>query len=535
MPIRLLAVAVVLSCVSPTWATDVTARQTDWSDGPGTEGPVPDWGARFDSEAGVSWRAIPGRLALASAAVSSPVRVELPGEASGAIKIFASDIDLDGDTDVLGTMYFGNQLVLFVNDGQRPPSWNRQIIDGSFNEALAVAVADLDGDGLPDILGGSDSGAEAAWWRNLGGSPPQWSRQTIDADVPGAHDVAGADLDADGDVDVVGVSYEDDEILWWRNDGGTPITWRRFVIASGFNYPTKVSIADVDLDGDLDLFGVAWLGRQVAWWRNDGGSPISWTREIIEENFIGAHWVHAADVNDDGWVDVIGAAMDLSQIAWWENGGAGPSSWQKHLVTSSLRGAVSAVAGDLDGDGDLDIAGAGWNASGRMAWFENLDGQGTEWQLRSIDGGFDQASSVHIADVDGNGALDVLGSSWGLNRYAWWRVSGFVDEGTLTSSILDTGGTLDWVDCGWVGDEPESTMLRVEARSANDPRQMGPWVPVAPGPGCHGLLSGARYLQYRVLLDSAGDVNSPTVDEIRFSWEPRVLPAPRRGAGRVTP
>jgi hypothetical protein len=94
-----------------------------------------------------------------------------------------------------------------------------------------------------------------------------------------------------------------------------------------------------------------------------------------------------------------------------------------------------------------------------------------------------------------------------------------------------TARQTDWSD----GPGTEGPVLDWEARSAHDPRQMGPWVPVAPGPGCPGLLSGARYLQYRVLLDSASDVISPTVDEIRFSWEPRVLPAPRRGAGRVTP
>jgi hypothetical protein len=59
-----------------------------------------------------------------------------------------------------------------------------------------------------------------------------------------------------------------------------------------------------------------------------------------------------------------------------------------------------------------------------------------------------------------------------------------------------TARQTDWSD----GPGAEGPVLDWEARSAHDPRQMGPWVPVAPGPGCPGLLSGARYLQYRVLL-----------------------------------
>jgi len=531
----LLAVVLCPISVSLASATEITATQTDWSGGPGIDGPQVEWGERFADIDRVSWMAIPGQVALASTAVANPVRAPFPGEGAGAIKIHAADIDLDGDTDVLGATYYGNELVLFINDGQRPPSWQRQVVDGDFIEALAIAVVDIDGDGLPDIIGGSDAGAEVVWWRNLGGSPPQWSRFTVDADVPGAHDVAGADLDGDGDMDIVGVSYETDKVLWWRNDGATPVTWEPFVIASDFDYPTKVDLADIDHDGDLDLFGVAWLGQEVAWWRNEGGDPIAWTSVVIEENFNGGHWVDAVDVDHDGWVDVVGAAMDLREIAWWRNDGAEPRSWHKQIVTSSFSGAVSTDAGDLDGDGDLDIAGAGWSSSGRVAWFENIDGNGLTWQLRSVDRGFDQSSSVNVADVDDDGALDLLGSSWGINQFAWWCVGEFVGQGWLTSSILDTGGTIEWVGCEWEYKEPESTMLTVEARSSNNHQDMGPWVSIAPGPGCPGLNGGARYLQYRASLGSATPDASPILDEISFTWLPRLSPAPRQSTGRVSP
>ena len=57
-----------------------------------------------------------------------------------AIKVYAADIDLDGDTDVLGSAYYGNELILLVNDGGSPPSWERRVVDGGFVEALAVSV-----------------------------------------------------------------------------------------------------------------------------------------------------------------------------------------------------------------------------------------------------------------------------------------------------------------------------------------------------------------------------------------------------------
>ncbi len=521
--------------VSAAAAGEVTATQNDWSDGPGVAIPVSEWGAGFESADDVAWRAIRGQLALATSPAPSPDRVTFPGDADGAIKVYAADIDLDGDTDVLGNSYYGNELLLFVNDGDSPPSWERHVIDDDLVEALAVSVVDLDGDGLPDILGGSAAGAEVAWWRNLGGSPPAWSRSTIDDGVPGAHDVAGADLDGDGDVDVISVSFEDDEIMWWRNDGSAGTAWQRFTVASNFDYPTKVAIADVDHDGDLDVFAVAWHDRQIAWWRNGGGDPIEWTGETIGEGFAGAHWVHAGDIDDDGWIDVVGAAMDLGQVAWWRNDGAGQTSWQKTVITRSLPGAVSAVAGDLDGDGDLDVAGAGWSASGHMAWFENVDGQGATWEFRSIDRSFAQSSSVHVADVDGNGSLDMLGSSWELGALGWWRVGDFAEHGSLTSSILDCGEPVEWISCDWRAEEPGSTVMRIEARASRDRDLMGTWVPIESGEGCQGLTDGARYLQYRVLFDSTSAAASPILEEISFTWEPKALPAPRIPRGRVAP
>lgn len=535
MLIRLLAVLSVLGCASIGWADEVTSVQDDWSGGPGNPGPVTEWGAVFSDAEGVAWGSIPGQLALATTPTQDPIRAALPDTALGAIKIYAADVDLDGDTDVLGCTHYGDQLLLFVNDGGVPPVWERWVIDDAFAEALAVAVDDLDGDGLPDILGGSAAGAEVVWWRNLGGSPPQWERHSIDGEVPGAHDVAAADLDGDGDRDVIAVSFEDDMILWWRNDGGSPISWDRMVIDSGFDYPTKVAIADVDHDGDLDLFSVAWHSRQIAWWRNEGGEPIAWTEQVIAESFVGAHWVDAADVDGDGWVDVVGAAMNLAQVAWWRNDGAGQTSWEKTTVTSSLSGAVSAVAGDLDGDGDLDIGGAGWSTAGGMAWFENVDGLGTMWEREIVDSAFGPSSSVHIADVDGNGSLDLLGSAWDHNEFAWWRVGNFVEEGWLVSSILDAGRPAEWMACGWRASEPDATVLTVDARTSNNPEKMGEWLAIGPGAGCPGLPEDGRYLQYRVWVDSTDPTASPILDEISFSWQPKTAPAPRSAGGRVSP
>jgi hypothetical protein len=60
-----------------------------------------------------------------------PEAVERPRDATlnGAISIYTSDVDLDGDTDVVGLAYFGNQVVLWLNDGRDRVQWTEQLND----------------------------------------------------------------------------------------------------------------------------------------------------------------------------------------------------------------------------------------------------------------------------------------------------------------------------------------------------------------------------------------------------------------------
>ncbi len=516
-------------------AADRLEIQTDWSAGGGVPGPVATWSDSFESSDGVAWRTFGGRLVLSSSPIPEPVGHLFGDDLDGAIKVYAADVDLDGDSDVLGISYWDDRVELFLNDGARPPGWTRQTIEGGFERALAVSVADIDGDGLPDVIAGSDVGGEVAWWHNGGGTPITWTRHDVDTHVPGAHDVLGTDLDGDGDQDIVGVSYEDDLVLWWRNDGGEPTQWTRLVIATAFDYPTKVDTGDMDGDGDLDVVSVAWLGESLAWWSSDGGSPPHWTEQTIATGFTGAHWVRLADMDSDGRLDVVGAAMDRREVAWWRNSGDDPIQWQKNPLPGPLSGAVSVYPSDLDGDDDMDIAASGWSTSGGVVWWENRDGDGTDWLVRVIDRPFGESSSVHVADVDGDGAADLLASSWSLGSLGWWRISESVEEGTINSSILDCAGPMEWTHCHWTTEIPDDAEIRVEGRASSDPSFMGPWIALEPGSLAGVFPGGSRYLQYRIHLNRGASAASPVVHDIQFGGLESGLPAPRRPTRRVAP
>ena len=497
---------------------DVTVSQTDWSGQPGGPSPVSSWGSGFDSADGVSWRALPGQLALASIPLAVPSRRVVDGASSGALKVVAGDLDDDGDADVLVAAYWDNTIVAWFNDGGGS-AWHRQVIATGFTHAVGLSTADVNGDGKLDIVGGAGESGVVSWWRNDGGDPIGWVRQDVDSEFHGAHDVAAADLDGDGDNDLVGAAWEDDQVAWWRNDGGDPILWVKAVIGSAFDYACKVDLADVDGDGDVDVVATAWTAQEIRWWRNDGGDPVAWSEQTIAQGFTGTHWVECADVDGDGRTDVLAAAMDRSEVAWWRNDGSEPIYWLKHTLSGQLSGAVSVASGDLDGDGDTDAAGAGWSTTGGIAWWENRDGAGTSWTRRSTDGSFRDASSVHLADVDGDGALDILASSWTLNQVAWWRVSQFRSQGVLTSSILDCGTPVAWVSWSADIEQKEGTNVVLAARVGDDPQAMEPWVELEPGQPLPFSGMPRRYLQYRLTLITEDPVVSPIVREVSFSGE----------------
>jgi hypothetical protein len=76
-------------------------------------------------------------------------------------------------------------------------------------------------------------------------------------------------------------------------------------------------------DGGADVIGAAENDDDVTWWENDGGVPPAWTEQAVADGpFDGARSVYAADVDSDGDLDVLGAALYDNGVdfAWWENG-----------------------------------------------------------------------------------------------------------------------------------------------------------------------------------------------------------------------
>ena len=336
------------------------------------------------------------------------------------VSVFAADIDGDGDMDAISAPYFTgkDRVDWYENNGARPPLFTAHTISTVALDVLSVYAADVDGDGDIDVLSASETDNKIAWYENNGGSPPAWTARTISTAASGAASVFAADVDGDGDTDVLSASHDDNKIAWYENNGGSPPAWTARTISTAASAARSVAAADVDGDGDTDVLSASVGDNKIAWYENNRGSPPAWTARTISTTAVQAISVASADVDGDGDTDVLSASRGDDKIAWYENNGGSPPAWTAHTISTAADLASSVAAADVDGDGDTDVLSASF-FDNKIAWYENDGASTPAWTTRIISSSASFAFKVFAADADRDGDLDVL--SAGDGTVAWYE------------------------------------------------------------------------------------------------------------------
>jgi len=288
-------------------------------------------------------------------------------------------------------------------------------ITTTFGEPAGVAAADLDGDHDLDIVSVAYQGNEVAWWDN-DGAGSGWGKHTIATSFNGACSLHPCDIDQDGDIDVVATAEGANQVIWWENDGSGG-GWAAHVVDAAISAPYSVCDADLDGDGDLDLCGAAFGAGDIVWWENTDGLGATWLRHTVDASFLGAWWADAGDIDGDGDADIAGAAYSANDICWWENDGAG-GGWAEHVIDANFLRALSVRVVDMNGDSDMDLLAASF--SGQIVWWEN-NGPAGAWTKHVVDSGLGAPFSVRAADLDGDGDQDVLSNERNLDRVIWYE------------------------------------------------------------------------------------------------------------------
>jgi len=266
----------------------------------------------------------------------------------GVSGVAVADLDGDGKPDLAAANRGSNGVDVLLGRG-----------DGVFGapttyeagrDPFTVAVADLDGDGKPDLVTPNRLSNDVTVLRGRGdgtfGAPAAF------AAGHGPEDVAVADLDDDGKLDlaVADIYGNSVSVLSGRGDGtfGAPTTY-----ATGGSYTRRVAVADLDGDGKPDLLTASYQSRNgvsVLLGRGDGtfGAPTTYNAGS------GATGVAVGDLNRDGKPDLAVADQDGNSVSVLS--GRGDGTFGAPTAYAAGKHPNMVVMADLDGDGKLDLA-----------------------------------------------------------------------------------------------------------------------------------------------------------------------------------
>ncbi len=295
------------------------------------------------------------------------------------------------------------------------------IIDSTFPGVSDLHAADLDNDGDLDVIGTAQGSADIAWWSNDG--TDTFTKHLIKGDFNGASAIATADLNGDDTLDIVAAARYINTIAWWPNDGNASFT-TFYTITTDFEEPFYVQTIDMDQDGNTDIMGIASTGsgdagnpQHTAWWRNDGQGTFTYNHMYnCEKQQDG----YAGDMDGDGDVDTVGFASYYPH--WWQN--IGNESFSSTMIAGYHRTISYSIlhAEDFGNDGDQDVL-VGQDVLGLdyeyILLYENDGLQNFTRQL--IRGGATDVSEVFATDMDDDGDMDVVAAVTGLNQLLWYE------------------------------------------------------------------------------------------------------------------
>jgi hypothetical protein len=352
-----------------------------------------------------------------------------------AFGVAAADLDGDGDLDLVSCDTTNDVLYWYENDGKG--KFTRHVIqDKEKGWFERHAVGDLDGDGLPDVVVVKNLDGHLVWFQNTGKPKEKWTRRVISTDCKRAYDVALADLDGDGKLDVVASTWVGNHVAWYENPGkaGHGKEWKKHLIDDKIAETRTVRVADFNGDKRPDVLVTARAANLVAWYENSGKPREKWKRHVIDDKSPSPTHGHPIDLDGDGDVDVVMAlgmlqpkgTKDTNQIVWYENVGkpGDGTKWKKHVI-GELVGAFEAFAADLNGDGKPDVIATAWGGGGRVVWFENPGDPAGKWTMHVLKEKWANANQVIAADLDGDKRMDVIATAErGANELRWWRNEG---------------------------------------------------------------------------------------------------------------
>ncbi len=415
----------------------------------------------------------------------------------------AGDLDGDGDVDLVTSSFRQDWPQVLLNNGNANFTL-AATLSGQRLVARGSALGDLNGDGDLDILF-----ATSRQIYSNNGSGSFTATGTVGAAVGEDFDVDLVDIDGDRDLDAIFSSQRISGNDVFVNDGLGNFTFSQTLARSGLGATRyQIGLADVDGDGDVDVLNNMSDGRYIDLWTNNGSGSFSLQSTIRTQ---GRNWrIVTGDVDLDGDIDFYAAGENRQGM--FLNNGSG--SFTEFVNPTQINFDHSAALGDLDGDGDLDIfQGRGssmdsGSESPDKVWFNGLDPvTNTVPELTanaaavSANEGGTVANSGTFSDAQGNSTVTItasVGTVTQNNTTGTWSWSLNVADGPASGNVTITAR-----------DNQNAAANATFGYSVNN---------VAPTISLNGNATVNEGSPYTLNLGAVTDPGTDTITSYRINW-----------------
>lgn len=342
----------------------------------------------------------------------------------GGYQVVAVDLNRDGKPDLIAVASDLSELVWFEN-----PGWERHVIAGGLSGLINVASWDMDGDGIPEIVLAHGFAMEAkqsagivSLLHHQGDPRRPWSVREIDR-LPTAHRLRWADIYGNGKKVLINQPLTGAQAARPEDHGHTPLVfyrpgeWKRETISEqNEGVAHGVYIVDWDGDGRDQILTASFSGihrykldKEGGWSRIEitKGDPAPWPK-------CGSSDVAVGRLHKQRFLAAIEPWHGNKVVIYREQGGA----WQRTVIDESLVDGHVVLTADLDGDGADEVI-AGYRGHGVNVYYA-LDAAGAQWSKQALDPGM-AAAGCAVADLNGDGRPDIVCIGTSTANLNWYE------------------------------------------------------------------------------------------------------------------